>query len=843
MDTKEAASAFKRGEFAAAAELYTSALAVAETAAARASALVSRAQCYVRLKEFSLGRDDAATARSLDPGNPKAWYRLGICESRLGCLAEAEAALTQAATLRPGDDAVADALAVVRRRHLEASGRYPLAEVYAHYLMKERGPVGGVSSPAAEEQPLSVLSFLGCEPFVGPVRVGFSEGRGRGLFVTEDVPAGTLLFCAQALVTGDGETLPGLLQDCVRRSSDLRDTVWKLSRGTRNSEVLMPTLDALQLAAPRRLIPQQQRQEEADEQDDTFELDELVLQTILYSNQFSLPIVNPNSAPIEVTNDFERSGVWLLPCFANHSCLPNVQRVIVKDCFFLRAGRDLKAGDELFECYIETLQPLAKRQSQLSSYNIVCRCERCVIEEAVLYEQDVEEVFQASAEAKYAGEAKDIAEAAEQAWMQAEVVVARSLEWALREDQVPASRHYPLPAAPLTAERMAMLREGMESFADAAEEESFARQEALHCLLLGSMANVLRAYAISLRGLNQYVDACAAWTRVLDALQQVIPCSELCSVVGSEMLSAKLYAFNLDARGLCRTVLRRALVQSHRSYGGGARAWRVLNSHVFAESVLDAAEEEWACLEGESGDLVDSSFDPASLRPVAAAVAQPRAQVGFEDLLKRKGQAQRARGSGAGAPVHNGSCGLSTNGKHSNGQPMEEPATGGYPSRPEAITLLAEGEASTLERAGGSCVAGPEQATSDGARSDSARAFEQAALPPVVALVPGSPVATERASPRAQDVTTSGARFEITESSDVELSLVVPLPGLASAAEASLEVSEREVRVRSLRDDVPISIDVPLPRCVDPDSSRAKWSRRAQQLTVRLRTPPRPSPE
>eukprot|EP00435_Cladocopium_sp_Y103_P017461 s2842_g4.t1 len=44
---------------------------------------------------------------------------------------------------------------------------------------------------------------------------------------------------------------------------------------------------------------------------------------ILYHNQFSLPLVNPNAAPLEVGNDTERSGLWLLPVFVNHSCFPN----------------------------------------------------------------------------------------------------------------------------------------------------------------------------------------------------------------------------------------------------------------------------------------------------------------------------------------------------------------------------------------------------------------------------------------------------------------------------------------------------------------------------------------
>ena len=99
-------------------------------------------------------------------------------------------------------------------------------------------------------------------------------------------------------------------------------------------------------------------------------------------------MVNPNAAPLEIGNaassehsplmlrsqvvcvcvcsseDTQRSGLWLLPVYVNHSCLPNaltsfapkrdmvnpgdlsraepkVQRLIVLDCLFLRAGPGL----------------------------------------------------------------------------------------------------------------------------------------------------------------------------------------------------------------------------------------------------------------------------------------------------------------------------------------------------------------------------------------------------------------------------------------------------------------------------------------------------------------------
>merc|ERR550525_762071 len=81
----------------------------------------------------------------------------------------------------------------------------------------------------------------------------------------------------------------------------------------------------------------------------------------------------------------------------------------------------------------------------------------------------------------------------------------------------------------------------------------------------------------------------------------------------------------------------------------------------------------------------------------------------------------------------------------------------------------------------------------------------------------------------------SAARYEISAPGPGLLMIVASLPGLASAAEADLSVSVKEVRIRSLRPDCPHSLDVPLPVPVHTDEVGAKWSKRTQQLTIRLK--------
>lgn len=71
------------------------------------------------------------------------------------------------------------------------------------------------------------------------------------------------------------------------------------------------------------------------------------------------------------------------------------------------------------------------------------------------------------------------------------------------------------------------------------------------------------------------------------------------------------------------------------------------------------------------------------------------------------------------------------------------------------------------------------------------------------------------------------------DTSKEELTCVVFLPGLSSADDAELQVSARELRVSTSRP--PHAVCVPLACCVDVASCRARWSKRTEELTVRLR--------
>lgn len=92
------------------------------------------------------------------------------------------------------------------------------------------------------------------------------------------------------------------------------------------------------------------------------------------------------------------------------------------------------APEELFDCYIESLQPLARRRASLETYGIAaCGCERCLLEAAVLDPGAVDRVLEAAARARTdAAEPAAQAALAEEAAELADATVATALERHLR---------------------------------------------------------------------------------------------------------------------------------------------------------------------------------------------------------------------------------------------------------------------------------------------------------------------------------------------------------------------------------------------------------------------------
>lgn len=74
----------------------------------------------------------------------------------------------------------------------------------------------------------------------------------------------------------------------------------------------------------------------------------------------------------------KNSGLWILPSFFNHSCLPNTLRIFFSDVMFIYARRDINESEELTVNYTGNEVEYQQRKEILNEiYGFECCCELC----------------------------------------------------------------------------------------------------------------------------------------------------------------------------------------------------------------------------------------------------------------------------------------------------------------------------------------------------------------------------------------------------------------------------------------------------------------------------------
>lgn len=129
---------------------------------------------------------------------------------------------------------------------------------------------------------------------------------------------------------------------------------------------------------------------EKDDGDAVVGVDMVKLVGILDVNSLTEDAVSANV--LTRGNDCYGVGLWLLPSFVNHSCVPNARRLHVGDYLVVHASKDLKAGEEVTFAYFDPLCGLSKRKEMSVNWGIHCKCKRCRFEGEVFSKQEIREI-------------------------------------------------------------------------------------------------------------------------------------------------------------------------------------------------------------------------------------------------------------------------------------------------------------------------------------------------------------------------------------------------------------------------------------------------------------------
>ncbi|OVA12204.1 SET domain [Macleaya cordata] len=221
--------------------------------------------------------------------------------------------------------------------------------------------------------------------YIGSIQIKKSENRGRGLFSTKNIEAGTLLFVTKAVATDRG-ILPESVEDskmvmwkdfvdkvfdAAAKCRKTHDLICKLSTGEDEEGLEVPDISLFrpETGEEKYLLPK--------EKPEMSRILNILDVNSLTEDAISAKVLGKNS-------DYYGVGLWILASFVNHSCYPNARRLHIGDHLMVHASRDIKAGEEITFAYFDVLTPLKKRREMSKTWGFHCNCKRCRFEEDMI---------------------------------------------------------------------------------------------------------------------------------------------------------------------------------------------------------------------------------------------------------------------------------------------------------------------------------------------------------------------------------------------------------------------------------------------------------------------------
>ncbi|KAK7190032.1 TPR domain protein [Paraphaeosphaeria sporulosa] len=359
----------KNGDLAAAHEKYTDGLTVARRDSvsqtnpdlARDIAR-NRALVNLRLSHFDeaiadakaslIGKDDQKS-KDLDS---KAYYRAGSAAYGLGQYEDAKKFFEEQLKLAPNDkDASIYLKRIDVRLREQQTGAYNWKKLRTG-LSKARPHVDAAS-------------------FIGNVKVENSEGRGRGMYVTRNIPAGEVVMADKAfhVVWGhDKEALTAM-------TYDVRDDRIRVQPVGLSKSIVQKLLgNSSQIERVMDLFGDYEGDgKKIFRTGDGPIVDTFRIHDIVSRNGFGLG----NQYGEEGARNAS-TGLCTWAAYINHSCVPNTSKDFVGDLMVLRAIRPLIAGEEVFFSYDEDGDYDARQAALMTTWGFECKCPLCAAEKA-----------------------------------------------------------------------------------------------------------------------------------------------------------------------------------------------------------------------------------------------------------------------------------------------------------------------------------------------------------------------------------------------------------------------------------------------------------------------------
>lgn len=251
-----------------------------------------------------------------------------------------------------------------------------------------------------------------CKPdddYVGPVEIKKSVNRrGRGMFALEPIKTGTVILICKALARCNNYEHGDM--HCPKNNGLILKVMNELKAS--GKEMLFLSLDPSREKYLKHLTPKlhnffskpsSSQKNINDLVEGSAKLDPVTISRITKCIAFDdrSPFkIKENARAENYFNTVAKRcyyGVWLIPSFMNHSCLPNASRMNVGDVMTVHATTDINAGEEITIPYFNVLLPYNVREIASKARGFRCLCERCELERKVSVQdadlKDIYEVF------------------------------------------------------------------------------------------------------------------------------------------------------------------------------------------------------------------------------------------------------------------------------------------------------------------------------------------------------------------------------------------------------------------------------------------------------------------
>jgi len=301
-------------------------------------------------KSSLTGREDPKS-KELDS---KAYFRAGSAAYSLGDYTRAKLFFERLLELSPEDkDATIYLKKIELRSREQKDGNYNWKKLRAS-LSRAR--------PRAD-----------AATFTSRVEIKDSPGRGRGIFVTQNIPAGELVMCDKAFAVVWGHDKQAL----TAMTYDVRDDRIRVQPvGLSKSVVQKLFGNASQIEKVMDLFGDWRSDEKGVYiNEDGPIIDTFRIHDIVSRNGFGL-----GSQFGEEGARNASTGLCISAAYINHSCIPNTRREFLGDLMVLRAIRPLKAGEEVFFSYDESSDYDARQAALMTTWGFHCDCSLCIAE-------------------------------------------------------------------------------------------------------------------------------------------------------------------------------------------------------------------------------------------------------------------------------------------------------------------------------------------------------------------------------------------------------------------------------------------------------------------------------